>query len=381
MASITTIQSSDIIKNSRADINNNFTNLNNDKIETGYLDTDTTLASNSDSKIATQKAVKAYVDSGGNQNASETQKGIVEEATDAEVTAGTATGATGATLFITPAKLATRLLTTDSRIIIPLVAGETIDGSTTPKPIFFGRGKYDYVSKAGASSYALYAGGGFKGVAYKLTSVPITTIDRVSVKLARFGAGNPDGTLTISLVADNAGSPGTNIVTVASITKDDITGSLTEYTYTISPTTTQSTMWITFVRSTNGDVTNTFDVGGDSTGTDTTYRTADGSTWVSQDTSSTGYVKLSLSSSAGSVYVSDANDSGRSYFDGFVTQNLSSGQSANVLWRGLLSGFTGLTGGNLYYVTDTIGTISTSAGSTSLPVGRAVSTTQIVVTP
>ena len=73
------------------------------------MDTDTTLAANSDVKIPTQKAVKAYVDSGGNVNASETTKGIVEEATDAEVTAGTATGATGAKLFVTPTKLATKL--------------------------------------------------------------------------------------------------------------------------------------------------------------------------------------------------------------------------------------------------------------------------------
>lgn len=42
-------------------------------------------------------------------DASETAKGIVEEATDAEVSAGTATGGTGAKLFITPAKLATFL--------------------------------------------------------------------------------------------------------------------------------------------------------------------------------------------------------------------------------------------------------------------------------
>jgi hypothetical protein len=41
--------------------------------------------------------------------ASETVAGIVEEATDAEVTAGTATGATGAKLFVTPAKLKTKL--------------------------------------------------------------------------------------------------------------------------------------------------------------------------------------------------------------------------------------------------------------------------------
>lgn len=105
MTSITTIQATDVIATSRTDINTNFSNLNNGKIESSYLDTDTSLTANSDSKIATQKAVKAYVDAGGNPNASETTKGIVQEATSAEVLAGTATGTTGAKLFITPAKL------------------------------------------------------------------------------------------------------------------------------------------------------------------------------------------------------------------------------------------------------------------------------------
>jgi hypothetical protein len=62
MSSITTINSTDLITNSRTVINTNFSNLNTDKIETSTLDTDTTLATNSDSKIATQKATKAYVD-------------------------------------------------------------------------------------------------------------------------------------------------------------------------------------------------------------------------------------------------------------------------------------------------------------------------------
>lgn len=87
-------------------INTNFSNLNTDKIETSYLDTDTTLAANSDVKIATQKAVKAYVDAGGNQNASTTQRGIVEEATSAEMIAGTGAGGSGARLFINPTLVA-----------------------------------------------------------------------------------------------------------------------------------------------------------------------------------------------------------------------------------------------------------------------------------
>lgn len=125
MSTITTIQPGDLPSNSRADINNNFSALNTDKMETSVLDTDTTLAANSDAKIPSQKAVKAYVDAGGNVNASETGKGIVEEATDAEVTAGTATGGTGAKLFVTPAKLATRLSS------ITRTAKVAASGSTT----------------------------------------------------------------------------------------------------------------------------------------------------------------------------------------------------------------------------------------------------------
>lgn len=65
MTTIVTIDADDQITSSRADINTNFANLNSDKIETSAIDTDTTLSANSDSKIPSQKAVKAYIDSGG----------------------------------------------------------------------------------------------------------------------------------------------------------------------------------------------------------------------------------------------------------------------------------------------------------------------------
>ena len=67
MASITNIEATDLITNSRANLNDNFSALNTDKVETSVLDTDTTLAANSDAKVATQKAVKAYVDATGGQ--------------------------------------------------------------------------------------------------------------------------------------------------------------------------------------------------------------------------------------------------------------------------------------------------------------------------
>lgn len=105
MASIQNIEEGDFITDSRTDINTNFANLNSDKIETSVIDIDTTLSANSDSKIPSQKAVKAYVDAGGNPFSSTTQAGIVEEATQAEVDAGTAVGATGARLYVNPSTI------------------------------------------------------------------------------------------------------------------------------------------------------------------------------------------------------------------------------------------------------------------------------------
>lgn len=130
MSTLTTIAAGDKIIDSRAVINANFTALNDEKIETSYLDTDTALTANSDTKIPTQKAIKTYIDTSGGANASTTIRGIVEEATDDEIKAGTALGATGARLFINPSSLAVA----DRKKSV--TAGATIAGATLPVPVY-----------------------------------------------------------------------------------------------------------------------------------------------------------------------------------------------------------------------------------------------------
>ncbi len=105
MSTLQTINGSDLPTNSRADINGNFATLNSGKLETSVLDTDTALTANSDAKVATQKAVKAYVDGVGVATATTTIKGIVEVATQAQTLAGTALGETGASIVVTPETL------------------------------------------------------------------------------------------------------------------------------------------------------------------------------------------------------------------------------------------------------------------------------------
>ena len=79
MSTITDLNPSDTGAASRVVINTNFDNLNTDKIETSVLDTDGTLAADSDAKVATQKATKTYVDA--NTPSIETTTGVTHSLT------------------------------------------------------------------------------------------------------------------------------------------------------------------------------------------------------------------------------------------------------------------------------------------------------------
>lgn len=104
------------------------------KIPTSYLDTDTTLAANSDSKIATQKATKAYVLANVTPSATETVQGKAEIATQAETNTGT-----DDSRFITPLKLKTNLATygyltgSGTSRSLPLYSSGTVLGDSAIK--------------------------------------------------------------------------------------------------------------------------------------------------------------------------------------------------------------------------------------------------------
>lgn len=78
-------------------------------------------------------------------------------------------------------------------------------------------------------------------------------------------------------------------------------------------------------------------------------------------------------------YACDANDTAATKFLGFAISNGTDGATMLVQFDGIVSGFTGLTRGEKYYVTDTAGTISTTAGTNEILVGFAISTTEILI--
>ena len=82
----------------------------------------------------------------------------------------------------------------------------------------------------------------------------------------------------------------------------------------------------------------------------------------------------------GEIYKTDANDtSGKLEFIGFAITNSTDGDPITVQTKGIIDGFSGLTIGARYYLSDTPGEISESEGTISVMIGIAISATKLII--
>lgn len=86
-----------------------------------------------------------------------------------------------------------------------------------------------------------------------------------------------------------------------------------------------------------------------------------------------------ISTTTNQVFLSDANERPEQQFIGFAVSGAASGATTTVQVAGIAKGFTGLTRGVKYYVSDTVGTLSTTVGTSEVLVGTAVSPTEILI--
>lgn len=443
MATITTINGSDGISPSRTVINTNFANLNTDKIETSVLDTDSTLTANSDAKVATQKAVKAYIDAGGNPNASTTQAGIVEEATQAELTAGTQAGGSTARLFLNPvhtvsisagASDAGKLPRLNaSGVLDSTIKGiattksysvsENMNGTTTPVAVCIGSS--GNVQKAQANSTGTLD----KFIGFCSDNITSAETAHINSSQASYGtlsftaqAGNnrvvivhigltAAGTPTNATSVTYNGNPMTNIQSVArtgtgSSTWYAIIGSNASSDGAVNIVPTGAVFSVSAViqaacygnanqsnpigqkvtnngSSTNPNATldpsagvslvvNTFTWGA---GTFTSWNVGQTTRQATMFDGYIGDVQNKISNSV--VYNATVSSAGGWTFQAFelTTPTL---PTSNIQYDGNVT-FSGLTPNAKYYLQNTAGTIGTSAGSTTVLLGKALSSTELVI--
>lgn len=86
-----------------------------------------------------------------------------------------------------------------------------------------------------------------------------------------------------------------------------------------------------------------------------------------------------IGTTTGAVGLVDANASTTFDFIGFALSNALNGQNVLVQVDGIVTGFSGLTRGAEYFVSNTAGVLAATPGDGYIPVGRAISPTEILM--
>jgi hypothetical protein len=348
------------------------------KMPASYLDTDATMAANSDTKVSSQKAAKTYMDAlaiAGAPDASETVKGIVEIATDAEVESNDDTGSTTAPLVVKPSQLGLKTL----------VAGEDITANDT---LFVAKGDESRRLNAYSATHTTTEQiSGNTWIYQSFTTGPNTT-SVTRIKLWVGSTGNSpanNGTVRLRATANGAdivtgtfgfGAQNSNGEQIIDITDTVVTPNTTYY-LVVSVGTDAFTNYYVY-----GGTTTSYSGGVSGISANA------GSTWASPSTSVTGdfyFEVLEGNYVAGKVYKTVAATdyyagAGQTInFIGFAISTVLSGASIPIRITGNKSGLSGLTPGLTYYLSNTPGAIASSAGTVSKKVGIALSATDLLI--
>lgn len=197
-------------------------------------------------------------------------------------------------------------------------------------------------------------------------------LTRITTRLQAISGGY-GGSVQITIQADSAGAP--SGVVLGTATKASVSTSMTEYDVDfVAPVglTSGITYWIVYESTVSGE---RYRLNVSGAGTSYEYN---GTVWNLQ----VGEVYLVLKNIIvdGYLYLADASAAGTSDgFIGFIQTGASPGGTAQVQIADVFSGLSGLTTGSIYYLSDTAGAISASAGTVTKKVGRAVSATELQI--
>lgn len=252
---------------------------------------------------------------------------------------------------------------------------EAFTGATSPQPAVLiddlNQNIFDTTTSFGAAGSPMVA----------IKTIPYTTLTVTNVASEMLRATDPGTNMTVEIQTDNAGVPSGTVITngtsntVATSTLNTYYKTMT-FTFSTPPTLTAGTTYH-FVFKTSATNANQITMLG-LTNADK-YANFVGSSNNGASWSSNAIVPVLNTTTVGASYsLWRADGDGKkliSGFHGFVITTGSAAASGTFVKSGVLSGFTGLTTGADYFVSNTIGTLTTTRQGCM--VGKAVSSTQI----
>lgn len=378
-------------------------------------------------------ANKKYADDlaiAGSPDMTTTVKGLAEEATEAEIDAGTATGGTSARLAINPATLETSIYGTqlpssgqksalagtsgtpsgsnkyvtdddttgtgnvlrDSERVknsSTLTAGETISGATLPVACYQNTDEErdGTITQSETYNYKNLYGDDWACQTFRLNldagDYHSVKIDRIRLYLDK--TNSPSGNFYVEIFAtDGDGKPTGSALATANILASYISTTASwidfEFDYSFSLNTTYAIV----CRCPGGDSSNHIDWSRAETNVYADGKfgiSGDGGSSWSLDDNKDGsfyiYYKFKYLEDT-KIYACDADDEYKLEFIGFGITDGTDGNDIDIQHQGLVSGFTGLMEGTKYYVQNDK-TIGTTQGDYKVLVGIAISETELVI--
>jgi len=271
------------------------------------------------------------------------------------------------------------LLTSLSKFTQSFTADEDI---ATNMPVRVGTSGLVYYNKTdnnGLPGLRIYGTAGYYTKVAQTFSIPTGGGGITNVRLLLAKEGSPADNLEIAIQADSGNLPsGTDLATSSKV-GSSITTSYVNYNFDFTLSGLASgTYWAVVRRSSAGNDGTDYNVNNGGIGVSVAKYQIN-TTWSAFDQGINMTITFNEVSASGRIKKALAAVGYQSYgFVGFTSAAISSGVTGNVATTGILDGFTGLTVGATYYLQND-GTIGTSAGTTSLKVGIALTSTILLI--
>lgn len=261
------------------------------------------------------------------------------------------------------------------------VLGENTTVSSDPIPMCIGEGALAAVLDINATGTDLNFGGTTgenESVAQKINESSEMIVNAVRVRLKIFNS--PTDTVKVAIQANSGSAPSGVDLASGTVPVGTVGGSYAQLQFILNTEltlTANTTYWVVVSRTGSLNATNKYTI--DTTNSNpyangdiSLYNTGAWNTFANND------IDVELQD-INKLYKADANDADRDNFIGFLSATGTAGDNVSIKLLGIQSGFTGLTPNATYFVQDAIGTIGTTAGTTSLPIGKAISSTEILI--
>jgi len=212
------------------------------------------------------------------------------------------------------------------------------------------------------------------------TSSKAVSIKNVVLLFRNISGGFLSRDVTVSIRANSAGQPtGADIETKTATASSGSIGT-NAYTYLratfSSPVTVSASTTYHIVIRMNG--ANFVLLRNNTAGQGTNSSADSGGTWSAAN-GKVVFMVTEIDTVAGRVYTADADAVSKLDYFGFFTSSGNAGDSISVQTDGVVSGLSGLTAGTRYYASDTAGSLSSTMGTYEVPLGIAVSTTELLI--